>query len=86
MNKKCEKQHRLFNMPRPRGSCVWFLKIGIVIAKKDIKRFPRTSVLLATLVYLPFERTDYEAGERGLRKGNLKRKKEKVKVCASRGG
>ena len=35
------------------------------------------SVILATLVCPFFERTDYEASEMDLRKGNLRRKKRK---------
>ena len=44
------------------------------------------SVLLATLVYPSFERTDYEAVERGLRKRNLKMDKKEKGKNVSRDG
>ena len=56
-----------------------------MIIKKNIYRFPHTSVLLATLVYPSFERIDYQAVERGLWKRNLKRIKKKSESMCDRG-
>ena len=69
--------NRLFDMPQPRESCVWVLKTGRVIVKETTQKFPYTSVLLAILVYLTFERTGDQAIREGLWKRNLKRRKRK---------
>ena len=65
---------------------MWVLKTGRMTFEGDIQKSPHASVLLAALVYPTFERTDYEAIERGLWKINLKRIKRKVKVCVSKEG
>ena len=60
---------------------MWVLKIGRVIVNETTLKFPNTLVLLAILVYLTFKGTGDLAIREGLRKGNLKRKRIKVKVC-----
>ena len=64
-------------MPQPRERFVWVLKTGRVIVKETTLKFPYTSVLLAVLVYLSFERTGDQAVREGLWKRNLRRRKRK---------
>ena len=63
---------------------MWVLKTGRVIVNETTLKFPNTSVLLAILAYLSFERTGDLAIREGLRKRNLK--KETIKVYVSGSG
>ena len=56
---------------------MWVLKIGRVIVKETAQEFPYTSVCLAILVYLSFDRTGDQDVREGLWKRNLKSRKKK---------